>query len=745
MAKNFSLRSLFLCALFVKLTVAVADEGMWVPMFLSKYNEADMQSKGLKLSAEDIYSVNHASLKDAVVQFGGGCSGEIISAEGLLLTNYHCGRSRVQSHSTLEMNYIENGYWSMSRSEELSNPGLTATFLVRMEDVTSEVLKNVLPEMTEVERYTAIDKASKALERKMVEGTHYEAKVKEFFGGNEYYIFITETFKDVRLVGAPPNSIGNFGADTDNWMWPRHTGDFSLFRIYADSLNRPAEYSPDNVPYKPKKHFEISMKELKEGDFTMVFGFPGRTQEYLTSFAVKQLIEQEDPLKISIREKRLAVMEKAMDADPQTKLNLHSKYASIKNYYKKFIGESFGLKNVDAVQRKQELEKRFTEWVNADENRKLKYANLLPEMEKTYNEFAPYNKGVVLYNEAFTVLDLVSYTNQFKKFHDMWKTGIRIDSLKIETEKFKKIVEPYFLDGKIKIDKEIAEQLIPIIIQEADEKYKPEFFYDIEKKYKTKLSKYVNDIFSSKSVLPNSIEEMSNTPYRMLGEGTAIDREAYRNGYFKLPKVENNNQIYFGDLAFEFVTTVTENFKDYIYPNYVKLDLKLDSLNRIYTQAQREMQTDKLFYPDANSTLRLSYGKIEGYAPNDSLVYTAFTTVDEVIAKEKPGDKEFSVPAKLKELYEKKDYGEYAVNGTVPVCFIASNHSTGGNSGAPVLNASGQLIGTNFDRNWEGTAADVMYDPAMARNISVDIRYTLFIIDKFAGAKYLLDEMTIIK
>ena len=729
MYRVFSFSTLLLCVFFLNTLNAHADEGMWIPMFLDKYNEEDMQSKGLKLSAEDIYSVNHASLKDAVVQFGGGCSGEMISAEGLLLTNYHCGRSRVQSHSTLEMNYIENGYWSMSRSEELSNPGLTATFLVRMEDVTSEVLKNVLPGMTEVERYSAIDKVSKLLEKKMVEGTQYEAKVKEFFGGNEYYIFITETFKDVRLVGAPPYSIGNFGADTDNWMWPRHTGDFALFRIYADSLNKPAEYSPDNVPYKPKKHFEISMKELKTGDFTMVFGFPGRTQEYLTSFAVKQLVEEEDPLKISIREKRLAVMEKAMAADPQVKLNLTSKYANIKNYYKKFIGESIGLKKVDAVQRKQELEKRFTEWVNADENRKVKYRNLLPELETTYNEFGPYNKGLVLYNEAFTTMDFVSYINSFTKLSDLLRNGVKREALSIEVEKQTKYIHSFFKNYNRAIDLDCANHQIKAIID-----YMPEVLTEKQrKKYKKNNDEYISTLFSGD--LLDSLKSIANL-------NALIEREGKK---YIPDTIKSENGFGANDLAFQFVSTVTQNFKESIYPNYVKLDIKLDSLNRIYTQALREFQTDKLFYPDANSTLRLSYGKIEGYAPNDSVVFTPFTTVDEVIAKEKPGDKEFSVPAKLKELYEKKDYGEYAVNGTVPVCFIASNHSTGGNSGAPVLNAQGQLIGTNFDRNWEGTAADVMYDPAMARNISVDIRYTLFIIDKFAGAKYLLDEMTIVR
>lgn len=725
---KFFLRSLLFFVLCVKLTVAFADEGMWVPMFLSKYNEADMQSKGLKLSAEDIYSINHASLKDAVVQFGGGCTGEMISAEGLLLTNHHCGRSRVQSHSTLEHNYIENGHWSMSRSEELSNPGLTATFLVRMEDVTSEVLKNVTPEMTEVERYLTIEKASKALEKKMVEGTHYEAKVKEFFGGNEYYIFITETFKDVRLVGAPPYSIGNFGGDTDNWMWPRHTGDFSLFRIYADSLNRPAEYSPDNVPYKPKKHFEISMKELKEGDFTMVFGFPGRTQEYLTSFAVKQLVEEEDPLKISIREKRLAVMEKAMDADPQVKLNLTSKYAGISNYYKKYMGESRGLKKVNAVQKKQELEKRFAEWVNADENRKVKYTSLLPELEKTYNEFAPYNQGMVLYNEAFTTLDFVTYVNSFAKLSELLKSGVKWEVLNVEVEKQVKYVRSFFKNYNRSVDLESANHQIKVIID-----YIPEVLSEKQrKKYKKNNDKYISTLFSGD--LLDSLKSVAILQ-------ALIERE----GKYFSDTIKSENGFGANNLAFQFVSAVTLNFKENIYPNYVKLDIKLDSLNRIYTQALREMQTDKLFYPDANSTLRLSYGKVEGYAPNDSVTYIPFSNLDELIAKENPNDKEFVVPAKLKELYQKKDYGESAVNGTVPVCFIASNHTTGGNSGSPVLNAQGQLIGTNFDRNWEGTAADVMYDPTQARNISVDIRYTLFIIDKFAGAKYLLDEMTIVK
>ncbi len=728
MTRFFSLRLLLLCAVYVNVFSVRADEGMWVPMFLSKYNEADMQSKGLKLSAEDIYSVNHASLKDAVVQFG-GCTGELISAEGLLLTNHHCGRSRVQSHSTLEHNYIDQGYWSMNRSEELSNPGLTAAFLVRMEDVTSEVMKNVTPEMTEVERYLTIEKVSRSLEKKMTEGTHYEAKVKEFFGGNEYYIFITETFKDVRLVGAPPYSIGNFGGDTDNWMWPRHTGDFSLFRIYADSLNRPAEYSRVNVPYKPKKHFEISMKELKEGDFTMVFGFPGRTQEYLTSFAVKQLVEEEDPLKISIQEKRLTVMKKYMDADPQVKLNLTSKYARISNTYKKYIGESRGLKKVNAVQKKQELEKRFAEWVNADESRKVKYANLLPELENTYIEFSPYNKGVLLYNEAFTTLDFVTYVNSFSRLSDLLMKGVKRDVLEPEVEKQEKYMRSFFINYNRSIDLDCAKHQIRAIIS-----YIPGVFTEKQnKKYKKNSDEFITTLFSGDIL--DSLKSFANLQ-------VLIEREGAKN---RPDSIKSENVFGINDLAFQFVSTVTQNFKENIYPNYVRLDIKLDSLNRIYTQALREMQTDKLFYPDANSTLRLTYGKVEGYSPNDSVTYIPFTNIDGLMAKENLNDNEFIVPVKLKELYQKKDYGKYAVNGTVPVCFIASNHTTGGNSGSPVLNAQGQLIGTNFDRNWEGTAADVMYDPTQARNISVDIRYTLFIIDKFAGAKYLLDEMTIAK
>ncbi len=732
--RKSALRALRLCApLFFCLHV-FADEGMWVPMFLAKYNEADMQRKGLKLSAEDIYSVNHTSLKDAVVQFGGGCTGELISGEGLLLTNHHCGRSRIQSHSTLEKNYLEDGYWAMKRSEELSNPGLAVTFLVRMEDVTSEILKNILPEMNEAARYAAIEKAAKALEKKMTEGTHYEAKVKEFFGGNEFYIFITETFKDVRLVGGPPYSIGNFGGDTDNWMWPRHTGDFSLFRIYADSLNRPAEYSPNNVPYKPKKYFEISMKELKEGDFTMVFGFPGRTQEYLTSYAVKQLVEDEDPLKISIREKRLAVMKKYMDASPEMKLNLTSKYAGISNYYKKYIGESRGLKKVNAVQKKLELEKQFAEWVNADENRKQKYANLLPELEKTYAEFSSYNKGMVLYNEAFTTLDFVTYVNSFTRLSDLLMKGVKRDMLKTEVEKQEKYMRSFFKNYNRSVDLDCAKHQVRTVIA-----YMPEVLTPKQnKKYKKNSDEYISTLLSGD--LLDSLKSVAILSALIERRGPAREDEQNAPDSVKFINAFGSN-----DLAFQFVSTVTQNFKETIYPNYLKLDLKLDSLSRIYTQALREFQSDKIFYPDANSTLRLSYGKVEGYAPNDSVVYIPFTTIDGIMEKENPNDNEFIVPAKLKELYEKKDYGEYAVNGTVPVCFIASNHTTGGNSGSPVLNAEGQLIGTNFDRNWEGTAADVMYDPTQARNISVDIRYTLFIIDKFAGAKYLLNEMKIVK
>jgi hypothetical protein len=461
------------------------------------------------------------------------------------------------------------------------------------------------------------------------------------------------------------------------------------------------------------------MKELKEGDFTMVFGFPGRTQEYLTSFAVKQLVEEEDPLKISIREKRLAVMEKAMDADPQVKLNLTSKYAGISNYYKKYMGESRGLKKVNAVQKKQELEKRFAEWVNADENRKVKYASLLPELENTYTEFSPYNKGLVLYNEAYTTMDFVNYINSFIKLSDMVRQGIKEDVFKLEVEKQTKFIKSFLKGYNAPLDFEISKHQIKTLLDNS-----PQLLSDREeKKFKKNSEKYIADLFAND--LFDSLKAVALINSLKISE----------SGF---PAFEKNR-------GYRFVYDYTTNFKNAIYPNYVRLDIKLDSLNRIYTQALREMQTDKLFYPDANSTLRLSYGKVEGYAPNDSIAYIPFSNLDELIAKENPNDKEFVVPAKLKELYQKKDYGEYAVNGTVPVCFIASNHTTGGNSGSPVLNAQGQLIGTNFDRNWEGTAADVMYDPTQARNISVDIRYTLFIIDKFAGAKYLLDEMTIVK
>lgn len=726
-------RALRLCAIFFLVSLKVlADEGMWIPMLLGKYNEADMQMKGLKLSADDIYSVNHASLKDAVVQFGGGCTGELISGEGLLLTNHHCGYSRVQSHSTLEHDYTADGYWAMNRSEELSNPGLTVTFLIRMEDVTQAVIKDVTADMTEAKRKSVIDKAAREAAKKSIEGTHYDASIREFFNGNEYYLFVTETFRDVRLVGAPPSSIGKFGGDTDNWMWPRHTGDFSLFRIYADSLNRPAEYSPYNVPYKPKKYFEVSLKPLQEGDFTMVFGFPGRTQEYLTSYAVQQLVEEEDPLKISIREKRLNIMEQAMDVDPQVKLDLSSKYNSISNYYKKFMGESRGLKRLDAIAKKQEREKQLSDWVNST-SAKSQYSTLLPELQKTYNDFSNYNKAVTLLNEAFNGLDFVKHIDNFYKFNEDAVKGMKKEEAEKEVDKLSKKSASFFDNYKREIDRDIADQLVPLFLKEL---YGNDSCKVLDGKYKCDFQQYLDAVFNT-GILMNRQKADD-----FIGQLKAQVAKTKQGEIVNFSKLSGKLKT---DPGFHFVETTMNYYRSDVAANYYKLDAKLDSLNRIYVKAIKEMNSGKLFYPDANSTLRITYGKVNGYSPADGVQNTPFTTIDGIIEKENPNDKEFIVPEKLKELYLKKDYGQYAVNGTVPVCFLASNHTTGGNSGSPVLNAYGQLIGINFDRNWEGTAADVMYDPTQARNISIDIRYTLFIIDKFAGATHLLDEMTIVK
>ena len=677
-----------------------------------------MQKNGMRISAEDIYSVNNASLKDAVMLFGTGCTGEFVSNEGLLLTNHHCGYSFIVSHSTVERDYLTNGFWAMNREEELPCKGLTITRLVYMEDVTQSVLKGVADNMSETERQKLIEKNIAQVKEKATKDNHYTAVIKPFYYGNQYFMYVNEVFKDVRLVGAPPSNIGKFGGDTDNWMWPRHTGDFSVFRVYADKDGKPAEYSKDNVPYTPKKHLKINIKGVEEGDFTFVFGYPGTTKQFLTSDAVNYIQNIEDPTRIKLRTARLDVYNRAMNESPAQRLRYASKVASVANGWKKWQGEVRGLKRLNAIEKKKAFEKDFNAWAKNN----AKYKNVLSELKTTYAEMEKANMSYTYLNEAVFASDLMIQVR---------KLGVVIASsdeaslgnnvLKFYAELLKHYANDY--KNHRRVDKEIFVRTMSI------------FYNDYAKENYTWLKDIVNKDYNDNAeayfdyVYENSL---LTSPEK----AAKVFENFSKKNIKKLEK----------DPAFKLFTPIWGQYMEKDRFELASYDNKVDSLYRIYVDGIMKKDTKKEFYPDANLTLRVAYGNIKTYSPKDAVRYEAFSTIEGIMEKENPEIYDYVVEPKLKQLYNNKDYGQYANKyGELPVAFIASNHTTGGNSGSPVLDKDGNLIGINFDRNWEGTMSDVMYDPSQCRNISLDIRYCLFIIDKFAGASHLIDEMTLIK
>ena len=716
----------FLLALIAILTIfrASAKEGIWLPILLEQLNEMDMKNLGMRVSAEDIYSINHSSLKDAVVLFGGGCTGEIVSGQGLLLTNHHCGYSNIQKHSTLQLDYLTKGFWANNLAEELPNPGLSVTLLISMADVTSQVLSGVTATMRETLRDSITKVNIQAIENKAIAGTHYKAKVKPFYYGNEFYLFITETFTDIRLVGAPPSNIGKFGGDTDNWMWPRHTGDFSVFRIYVNKDNEPADYSADNVPYKPKSFLHISLRGVNKDDFTFVFGYPGTTQEYLPSFAVKMITQDENPVAVKLRQNRLQIIEAAMDADKLIRIQYSAKYFGVANYWKKMIGESRGIERLDAISKKEMEEQQFTSWANADPARKQQYGGLIAAFREDYAKLTPLSVASKYLTEGGLGVEIVRYAFSFDALLTMSKTkDSKPDDIAKAVEKLKNSATGFFKNYNADVDQKVFISLMSIWQKEPDPSFQPEILKTATKKYNGDFGKYAHYVFS-KSIFASAGKVKSLL-------------SCYKPSNYK--SIEK-------DPAFQLAQSIFNFYYGKLQPGVSIIGTHLDSLQRIYMQGLREFYPERQFYPDANSTLRISYGKVAGYYPSDGVAYNYFTTLEGIIQKENPDVYDYIVEPKLKQLYADRDYGSYAdKDGTMHVAFIATNHTTGGNSGSPVLNADGQLVGINFDRVWEGTMSDLMYDPDQCRNISLDIRYCLFIIDKFAGARRLVDEMTLVE
>lgn len=708
----------FVLVVFISITISplFAGEGMWLPLLLKAMNEEEMQKMGMKMTAEDIYSVNQGSLKDAIVHFGGFCTSSVISDQGLLLTNHHCGYGQIQSHSSVENNYLKNGFWAQSQDQELSNPGLFAKFIVSIEDVTEVLQKGMKKKMGAKERQSLIDKNKEAYLAAMSLKKYEEAEIKPFFNGNQYFLFITKTYNDVRLVGAPPESIGKFGADTDNWVWPRHTGDFALFRIYADENNEPAEYSPANKPYNPKHFLPVSTDGVEEGDFTLIFGFPGRTNEYLPSDAIEQIVNTLNPAKIEIRDQALKIMDKYMRSDESIRIQYASKFASIANYWKKWIGESLGLKKTGAVAKKKKLEAEFMTRVNKTRKVNEKYPSLLASFTEKYADIEKYALARDYYSEVFgRNIELFRNVVTVNGLLERYKNS-GADAYKSMAPRYAAFLERNYNNYNADIDLEVAQKIIETYVQKVPREFVASEL--INRNLSAKISNlYSNTLFADKD--------------KVL---TLFDGDA-----------DSFQKKLLADPAYAFAMSIKKHYDENVAAPYNAINDEISELQKCYMTALLELFPEKRFYPDANSTMRVTYGNVEGYEPKDGMCYKPSSTLDGVMEKYVPGDYEFDVDENLRGLHENKDYGSYAdANGKMPVCFIGSNHTTGGNSGSPVIDAHGNLIGLNFDRVWEGTMSDYNYDRSICRNIMVDARYILFIIDKYSRTKSLINELSIV-
>ena len=701
------------------------DEGMWLPMFVDRLNYVDMQEMGLQLTAEEIYSINNSSIKDAIIGLstsskpnGYFCTGEIVSDQSLVFTNHHCGFDIIQQHSSLEHDYLRDGFWARDLSEELPNEALTASFLIRMDNVTDSIIPFLSDTMSEGDRSSKVREISKRLKENASEDDKYNVVVKGFFEGNEYYLFVYEVYEDVRLVGAPPSSIGKFGGDTDNWMWPRHTGDFSIFRVYAAPDGSPAKYSEDNVPLKPKHHLPVSLKGIEKDDFAMIWGYPGSTNRYMTSFGVQYNVDKFSPPLIDLLGKRLSIWKEDMSANQEVRIKYASKYAGLANGWKYYIGQSRGLKKLHIVDKKKVIEDNFTKWVNADADRKEKYGDALSEIEESYKTMGNFIEPMMYANLGLMGPEIVNFAQEFMQYEQQLNDSKDNPEAPKETaENLRESAKEHFKDYNAPTDKKVLAGLYQMYADNVPEDQYPEFYKDIIKKYKGDFNKYADYIFE-KSIFTS--EEKVNA---------FLDKPNAK----KLAK--DPAYILSSDVMGALMASMGQ---------YRSAQSGLTKGERLFVAGLRKLNSDKVYYPDANSTMRLSYGSVLDYFPADAVHYDYVTHLSGVMEKEDPTNDEFIVPAKLKQLYEEKDFGRYGQDGRLIVGFLTTNDITGGNSGSPVINGNGELIGLAFDGNWEAMSGDIAFEPKLQRTISVDIRYVLLIIDKYAGATNLIDEMKLV-
>ena len=696
---------------------ARADEGMWLLPLIEKLNIGTMTEMGLKLTAEDIYSLNKASMKDAIVIFGGGCTGEIVSPEGLLLTNHHCGYGSIQKHSSVEHDYLTNGFWAMNRKEELPNPGLSVTFLVRIEDVTSRVIDKTNTGMTEAERREAVMAESSAITAEAIKDTQYRAMVMPFYGGNQYFLLVYESYTDVRLVGTPPNSIGKYGHDTDNWMWPRHTGDFSVFRVYMGPDGKPAQYSEDNIPLKPKYYLPVSIKDLHKNDFAMIMGYPGGTERYMTSYEVDEAMKITNTNRIKIRGERQDILMKDMIADPKINIQYASKYAGSSNYWKFSIGQNEGLERLRTAEKKAAFEAEFMKWVKADPARTEKYGNALSLIENAVKGRAEQYNVQQYLSEVFRgSCEMISFAGQLAPLEDALteKDSKKVTEIK---DRALKNIDNFYNNYSFPTDRKVTKALLKLYKADIDPKFWPDFYVEIDKKFKGNVDAYVDDMFT---------RSFFTSPEKL-------------KAFLDKPSLKTLQK----DPAFIAAKSVSAT-RSKLQKDLEGFSADMSKGQRTYIAGVMEYMPEKTKYPDANFTMRMTYGKVLDYYPYDAVHYNWYTTLDGVIQKYKKGDYEFDLPQRLLDLYDKKEYGRYAsAEGYMPVCFITDNDITGGNSGSPVINGNGELIGLAFDGNWEAMTGDIAFEPELQRTICVDIRYVLWVMDIYAGAGHLLNEMDI--